>query len=229
MTTHQSRCEGLAAEIESDDGILWTLSTENVALVVSALRSFASQPAGGAPDGVSAAEFLSRNMWPKMWAKIDDNAADDDWHGGTALNARKSLLRAAQELVDTILEKSQPAGGAVGELLANLSEIADVMKDNSSAVWTASAIKTIEDAYKFVRTAAPSPNGGGWMPIEMAPKDGTEILLFGPCRDLEYHNQYAPGLHVGWWSVDHWATRDIETECLPVSWQPLPQPPQVQS
>ncbi len=64
-----------------------------------------------------------------------------------------------------------------------------------------------------------------WRPIETAPKDGTEILLFGACSING--QRYARGAHVGWRGPDDscWDTRDPEAECDATHWQPLPEPP----
>lgn len=65
----------------------------------------------------------------------------------------------------------------------------------------------------------------GWQDIETAPKDGTEVLLWGVCwRD---HQAYAPDRNVGWWAADGlgWQTRAKDEDIDPTHWQPLPTPP----
>lgn len=42
------------------------------------------------PD--SLVEHWSRSMSPSVWRRIDEHIADDDWHGGTAANRRKTIL-----------------------------------------------------------------------------------------------------------------------------------------
>ena len=70
-----------------------------------------------------------------------------------------------------------------------------------------------------------------WQPIETAPKDGTEILLYGPGVLLSdgRTSMYARAQHVGWaHEVDghlEWATRDPSVTCRPTHWRPLPSPP----
>lgn len=199
MTAHQSREKWFRVEVTDESGQIVAIESEMLAgreiggqeeatirKAIAHLTGFvgdanASQPADGAPDDVSAAEFLSRNMWPKMWAKIDDNAADDDWHGGTALNARKSLLLAAQELVDTILEKSQPAGGTVGEKMDLPRFDAGLLGcpvRGGDVEWWHDYIRSLLDgAYDFYQERANDLRAvGEWQPIETAPKDGTWIL-----------------------------------------------------
>jgi len=89
--------------------------------------------------------------------------------------------------------------------------------------------------------AAPQPNAAadGWMPIETAPKDGTEIDLFsrhghreagaawglpphecgemGRYCDSEWHD-YEPG-----WVTDFWGEPQPDSEFT--HWRPLPAPP----
>lgn len=79
-----------------------------------------------------------------------------------------------------------------------------------------------------------------WLPIESAPKDGTEVLLFG--RDcvtygswsepssiprLVYQDGFAPE-HVWEEFEPYWASADggFTEEHPPTHWQPLPPPPQ---
>ena len=85
-------------------------------------------------------------------------------------------------------------------------------------------MKSAEEIYKLLvdalaSQAATKPAGGEWLPIESAPRDGTEIL--------------------GYWSLGHgshgctkflkgeWVNpEDCDDEyCAPDFWQPLPAPP----
>jgi len=62
-----------------------------------------------------------------------------------------------------------------------------------------------------------------WRTIDSAPKDGTEILLWGMCeRDGSY---YAADTNLGWWYEDMWHTRQIDEGIDPTHWMPLPPPP----
>lgn len=62
-----------------------------------------------------------------------------------------------------------------------------------------------------------------WQPIETAPKDGQEILLF--CRDTREQM-------VGFWSAswEGWqfahGPYDGPHICIPDDWRPLPEPPE---
>lgn len=69
----------------------------------------------------------------------------------------------------------------------------------------------------------------GWRPIATAPKDGTEILLYGHGA-LRNGGLYAKARHVGWSQETrgggvYWATRDPEVICEATHWMPLPEPP----
>jgi hypothetical protein len=71
---------------------------------------------------------------------------------------------------------------------------------------------------------SPQPESAEWQPIEKAPKDGTELLLWSPQADdvalTGYH-------HVGRWCdyLDGWAICADEYTTTPSHWMPLPSPP----
>lgn len=73
----------------------------------------------------------------------------------------------------------------------------------------------------------------GWQPIDAAPKDGTEILLYGYGVLIGHDGlgrMYAKGRHVGWSQETKgggifWATRDPSVNCDATHWIPLPAPP----
>lgn len=66
-----------------------------------------------------------------------------------------------------------------------------------------------------------------WQPIEMAPKDGTKIVLHfpGPWRDPS-----EIGASVGQWTGSYWWCTAIwassEMRGAPTHWMPLPEPPE---
>jgi hypothetical protein len=77
-------------------------------------------------------------------------------------------------------------------------------------------------------------------PIETAPKDGSEILLYGPCRWLSTSTQSKPKLCVGSWASENGHDDDgivddktfmTSTEspyqdiCNATHWMPMPAPP----
>lgn len=65
-----------------------------------------------------------------------------------------------------------------------------------------------------------------WQPIDTAPRDGTELLLWGPCRRFPDEGCYRADANVGWWSAGSWITRTPREVCLATHWQPLPAPPE---
>jgi hypothetical protein len=63
-----------------------------------------------------------------------------------------------------------------------------------------------------------------WKTTETAPKEGTEILLFGSCVPSTGQGKYAADHNVGWWHRDHWVTRD-GCDCQATHYRELPPPP----
>ena len=64
-----------------------------------------------------------------------------------------------------------------------------------------------------------------WKPIETAPKDWTDVLLYSPDDDVGYG---ANGVCQGWYSMadggfDCWMT--ASGPAFPSHWMPLPAPP----
>lgn len=67
-----------------------------------------------------------------------------------------------------------------------------------------------------------------WQPIETAPKDGGDVLLFWPLDGLD-HAAFSR-IKIGWWSERQsdwiWQDRAVRTYSEPPThWQPLPAPP----
>ena len=59
-----------------------------------------------------------------------------------------------------------------------------------------------------------------WQPIETAPKDGRDLLIFG-----------SGGIVIGWWddSCRYWCHQDLYLSIdEPTHWMPLPLPPDKQ-
>lgn len=61
-------------------------------------------------------------------------------------------------------------------------------------------------------------NTNEWQPIETAPKDGTDILVYEKYKDSEYI--VVASNHGFYWAFD-----DRDTEINPTHWMPLPEPP----
>ena len=58
-----------------------------------------------------------------------------------------------------------------------------------------------------------------WQPIETAPKDGRNVLIFNE-----------DGIEIGWWSrgTSEWCRQDMYlSTAQPTHWMPLPAPPNV--
>jgi len=65
-----------------------------------------------------------------------------------------------------------------------------------------------------------------WQPIETAPKDGREIILFFPTYKenqiaVYRYNEDGP---LAWEGIGGWS--DVEGEDAPTYWMPLPEAPQ---
>jgi hypothetical protein len=75
--------------------------------------------------------------------------------------------------------------------------------------------------------------GSTWQPIETAPLDGTDVLLFFPLEGLN-HKHSPQVIIASWrplgryghsWVFQNRAVRGYSSEYLPTHWQPLPAPP----
>ena len=64
-----------------------------------------------------------------------------------------------------------------------------------------------------------------WRDIATAPKDGTEVVLWGPCRPSNSRSLYGRDANIGWWSNGAWSTRVGGEVCEATHWQPLEPPP----
>ncbi|WP_156765747.1 hypothetical protein [Rhizobium leucaenae] len=78
------------------------------------------------------------------------------------------------------------------------------------------------------RPIAAEQQGGGWLPIESAPKDGTRFLACGPDVPVDFFHwqDFGPeheGCPVGW--RDSFIIVYREEANQVTHWQPLPAPP----
>lgn len=77
------------------------------------------------------------------------------------------------------------------------------------------------------RAALSAAKAGGWLPIETAPKDGTEVLLL--FSKAEYilgkpHGRVRAACWAGSGSSANWSIPYFKDDA-PTAWQPLPAPP----
>jgi len=66
-----------------------------------------------------------------------------------------------------------------------------------------------------------------WRPIETAPKDGSDTLLYWPLAGASADR---PRIRIGYWRDPHgwvWQDRAVRSySSFPTHWMPLPEPPQ---
>ena len=78
--------------------------------------------------------------------------------------------------------------------------------------------------------AQASQTTNGWQPIETAPKDGTNVILYGSYESKPGEPFVVAGMSwdsepVGWTNGDCWAT-EVGDRWVPTHWHPLPCPPE---
>lgn len=71
--------------------------------------------------------------------------------------------------------------------------------------------------------AANGPGEAGWLPIESAPKDGTDILIW--CAPWSCGSEARYIEDEGWWLANNHPTDHWGDQKYPTHWQPLPAPP----
>jgi hypothetical protein len=66
-----------------------------------------------------------------------------------------------------------------------------------------------------------------WQPIETAPRDGTDVLVYVPKPHWHYPPPATPGVFEAWYGYGKWKidTDDNGTWVEPTHWMPLPSPP----
>lgn len=92
------------------------------------------------------------------------------------------------------------------------------MNDDLGAGSFMKLARTIRAALQGVEASA----SNAWRPIESAPRDGTDIIVYRP----NFSGDYIPQVGVDYWGVKSpqcWRKSNSHTQ--PTHWQPLPLPP----
>lgn len=99
------------------------------------------------------------------------------------------------------------------------------MRTGESPSQRAARNKAATEIAEAIRARASSlPDEDGWLPIETAPKDGREVLLWAS----------GEGVYIGHYDISQWwtdaefandATRFAPPRCSPTHWRPLPPSP----
>ena len=85
------------------------------------------------------------------------------------------------------------------------------------------------DAVVVARALLAREQAAGWQPIETAPKDGTDVLLYSPDAISDamighWVDGFGPPGDGGAWWPDNDSAR-FPIDAWPTHWQPLPPPP----
>ena len=127
--------------------------------------------------------------------------------------------------------------GIEHELAAALEEIAAALPKDPFALSDAMAIA--RQALSRYHTA--KARGSPWQPIETAPKDGSEVLVwrddtgillarytscaeFLPDAELEHMDEVS-AIQEDWFAADFLSGGRLESDCAPTHWMPLPPAP----
>lgn len=71
-----------------------------------------------------------------------------------------------------------------------------------------------------------------WKPIDTAPRDGRDVLIYGGTYDVACHERIPmSGVCIAYWYHDYWRGGDANAHDewyrhTPTHWMPLPEPPQ---
>jgi len=105
------------------------------------------------------------------------------------------------------------------------------------SVSTEGGLNAEEEAEKFLKAynatygVGIDPESFGWQPIETAPKDGTEVLLFGRADWLgNGSDEDAPQIIIGVFDdyLEEWSSKTnnpYSDDIYPTHWMPLPSAP----
>ena len=133
--------------------------------------------------------------------------------------AREALSPIGPALTPPAEPVSRPAGEGEREALARL------IRERIGRDFDGECHLTEGEAYRIIALLRPAAPGGGWQPIETAPKDGESILAI--CATA-----YSPVAGVTWWNEGwtHYSRPDEKWHggvgrWFPTHWMPLPQAP----
>jgi hypothetical protein len=203
----------------------------------------------GLGNGVTLyAGEIPRATWEEGSADASELGDDGGWwltldtgRGAVPLG-RMIDANTGRELIDTLAAAlpRQPSSPAVSPTPAPSPAVREALEVRLPAVpdWTVSALtaradwgdKTGADSVgttrllREVATALSTAGEGAWLPIETAPKDGTEVLI------CEYGDVF-----LARWTLGHDNIRDEDWACFmcdgyrkhfdATAWHPLPSPP----
>lgn len=135
--------------------------------------------------------------------------------------APKAAVRAIAALTPPAEPVSRPAGEGEREALARL------IRERIGRDFDGECHLTEGEAYRIIALLRPAAPGGGWQPIETAPKDGESILAI--CATA-----YSPVAGGTWWNEGwtHYSRPDEKWHggvgrWFPTHWMPLPQAPAI--
>jgi hypothetical protein len=165
------------------------------------------------------------DMRPHPASVLMNRAAD-------ALFSQTSLIAEIESRSDSYVEEN----GILAELLSEAREEIERLKGLVAGIRECpqelakvEADDPPEGNWFNHRSLLPNALQEHWQDIATAPKDGTDILLYGH-GVLRSGGVYAKGRHVGWSQLardgsTYWATRDPAVDCEPTHWMRLPTPP----
>ena len=119
--------------------------------------------------------------------------------------------------------------------MSDLRKAAEAVLEAWDWDWSEPRNEALRERMEALRQALAQPEWVGlteWMPIETAPKNGTEVLVMYVHIDTQVvHNGFWLGANdtddesdIGWWSYEHSEVSRIKLDdwMTPTHWLPLP-------
>lgn len=121
-------------------------------------------------------------------------------------------------------------------------KIRSMIQAHIDGIYVFSARLNCDELLTDIFTAYESAKAPGlWQPIETAPKDGSSILLFGPCQWEDYYDEDPPHIGIGYYHEDEWREPEDPNKgrwrlisdnpysdyCQATHWMPLPPEPKI--